>query len=337
MSPWTVGLFGLGIALLVAGAELLVRGASALARAANVAPLIIGLTVVAFGTSAPELAVSVQAGLVGQDAVALGNVIGSNIANVLLILGISALITPLVVHQQIISKELPLMLGLSVLTLLLGLDGAIGWIDGLALLLILAGWIAVLFRQGRHENADVKAQYDAELGGPADRSLRTIALHAALVLAGLAMLVLGARWLVEAATDTARALGVSDLVIGLTVVAVGTSLPELATSAIAALRGERDIAVGNVIGSNVFNILGVLGAAALFTPDGVTVPHAALIVDLPVMIGVALACLPIFYTGHRVDRWEGALLLALYAAYVAWLILDSLDHPHLTAFASIMS
>jgi cation:H+ antiporter len=330
-------LFLLGIGLLVGGAEWLVKGASRLAASVNISPLVIGLTVVAFGTSAPEMAVSVHAAWNGQPDIALGNVVGSNICNVLLVLGLSALITPLVVAQRLIRVDVPLMIGASILLYLLALDGQISRLDGLLLFTGILAYTTFAVIKGRRENAVVAAEYASEFGSAslpkgADRVVRNLTL----VLLGLAMLVVGARWLVDGAVAGARWLGVSELIIGLTVVALGTSLPEIATSVIASLRGERDIAAGNVIGSNLFNILAVLGLSSLAAPDSIVVAPAALSFDLPLMVGAAVACLPIFFTGNRIDRWEGVLFLGYYAAYVVYLTLESTRHAALTSFSAAL-
>jgi cation:H+ antiporter len=336
MDPIDVVLLLAGLALLVGGGELLVRGASRLAAALGISPLVIGLTVVAYGTSAPEAAVTLQSGLEGRADLALGNVVGSSIFNVLVVLGISALIVPLVVSRRLVRLEVPLLIGVSTLVLLLGLDGDIGRADGA---LLVAGAVAYTFfavHRGRREEPTVAAEHAGE-GGPPRRSARLVAAHLALVLIGIGLLVLGSRWLVHGAADLARALGISELVIGLTIVAVGTSLPEVATSVVAALRHERDIAVGNVVGSNLFNILAALGLGALVVPGGIHVAPAALRFDLPVMLAVAVACLPIFFTGHLIARWEGALFLAYYAAYTAYLLMAAAGHDALPAFSRVMA
>ena len=325
--------FLLGLAALVLGAELLVRGASRLALAFGISPLVVGLTVVAFGTSAPELAVSVQSAHAGQADIALGNVVGSNIFNVLFILGASALIVPLTVHQQVIRQEVPILIGASLLLWALAADGDIARWEGLLLAALVAGYTLLLIRQSRRETAAVRAEVDAEYAEafvPPDAGWRNHwGIQLLLILAGLALLVLGARWLVEAAVEFARVLGVSEVVIGLTIVAAGTSLPEVATSILAAIRGERDIAVGNVIGSNIFNIFAVLGISAGVAPAALAVSPALLHFDLPVMVAVAIACLPVFFNGSRIARWEGALFLGLYAAYTLYLILHATGHPAL--------
>ena len=311
----------IGIAILTLGAEILVRSASKLAVAVGISPLVVGLTVVAFGTSAPELVVSLQSTWAGRPDVALGNVVGSNILNVLLILGISALIVPLRVAQQLIRFDVPLMVGLSLLVLLMASDQRISRLDGLLMVMGLISYISWAIVKSRHEQASIRAEYEAEFGSRKPAATAAILLNIVLVIVGLSLLVVGARWFVDSAVTIARLLGVSELVIGLTIVAAGTSLPEVATSIVAAIRGERDIAVGNVVGSNIFNILGVLGVSSAVSSEGIAVHAAALRFDLPVMCAVAVACLPVFFTGHIIARWEGALFLAYYGAYVAYLIL----------------
>jgi len=332
--------FILGLVALIGGAELLVRGASRLALSFGISPLVVGLTVVALGTSSPEMAVSVQSTWSGQVDLALGNVVGSNIFNILFILGLSALITPLLVHQQLIRQEVPIMLGVSLLLWAMAADGGIGhWEGGLLAGLMLAYTVLVI-RQSRREAQSVQAEVEAEYTEAFDGSPRGWDAHwgmqILLILVGLALLVLGSRWLVEAAVGFARQLGVSELMIGLTIVAAGTSLPEVATSILAALRGERDIAVGNVVGSNIFNVLGVLGISALVAPSALAVAPAMLVFDLPVMVAVALACLPIFFTGNLIARWEGALFFTYYLAYTTYLILHASQHAALPTFAAAM-
>lgn len=337
MSGLTLLLFIIGLVLLIVGAELLVRGASRLAAAVGISPLVIGLTVVAFGTSAPELAVSVQSAWQGQADIAIGNVVGSNIANVLFILGISALITPLVVASQLVRIDVPIMIGASFVLYIMSWNGYLSFGEGALLfagILLYTGW---LIRQSRRESKLVAAEFAEEYSEQVKPTLLSTLLNVGLLVAGLAMLVLGAQWLVDGAVTLARWFGVSELIIGLTVVAIGTSLPEVATSVIAALRGERDIAVGNVVGSNIFNILSVLGMAALVSPQGIQVSTAALAFDLPVMMAVAVACLPIFYTGNLIARWEGLLFLGYYIAYVAYLVFAATAHDALPTFSTAMT
>jgi cation:H+ antiporter len=317
----TVLLFVLGLTLLIGGAELLVRGAARAAAAAGIAPLVVGLTVVAFGTSAPELAVTTAAAIRGDPGLALGNVVGSNVLNVLLILGASAVVAPLRVERRLVRLEVPFMVGVSVLVLVLALNGTIGRWEGVGLLAGGISYTVVLVLRARA----AAAAMPAEAGAPAThRKGPSILGNAAMVLLGLALLVLGSRWLVMGARAIAEAFGVPDLVIGLTIVAAGTSLPELATSVVASVRGHRDIAVGNIIGSNIFNLLIILGAAAGISADGLAVPLSALTFDLPVMLSVAVACLPVFFTGLRIDRAEGLIFLGFYAAYLLYLILDGI-------------
>jgi cation:H+ antiporter len=326
VTAWTFLALAGGLVCLVAGAELLVRGAASIATRLGIAPIIIGLTVVAFGTSAPELAVSVSAGLAGSGDVAFGNVVGSNIVNILLILGGSAVIASLVVSQRIIRLDIPLLIGASVVALLLSLDNEIGRLDGVVLFAGIVAYTGWLIRAAQNERKDVIAEYDEAVEELEVEVIdRPLPVQAALVAAGLAILVLGSQLLVGSATDIAESLGVSDLVIGLTVVAVGTSLPELATSLLAAHRGQRDIAVGNVVGSNLFNLMCVLGLTGIVSPDPIPVADSSLRVDYPVMLAATIVLVPIIWKGFTIRRWEGLVLLAAYAAYVTFLILDSGD------------
>jgi len=333
----TTLLFLAGGILLLGGAELLVRGASSLAAAAGVTPLVIGLTVVAFGTSAPELAVTLGSARGGAADLALGNVVGSNIFNILFILGLSSLVTPLRVAHQLVRLDVPLMIGASLLVLLLSLDRRVGQLDGAFLFAGALVYTGFLIWQSRRQSRVPKGPQDGS-GSPGDgvgkpgwfRNL-------ALVAVGLALLVVGARWLVSAAVGMAEALGVGELVIGLTIVAAGTSLPEVATSVLASVRGHRDIAVGNAVGSCIFNLLVVLGLGSLLSPGGIGVPPGALTFDLPIMIAVALAALPVFFTGHIIARWEGAVFLAYYGAYTVYLILEAGAHASLPAFRAAMA
>ena len=327
-------MFAAGLAVLVVGADVLVRGASRLAVSFGVSPLVVGLTVVAFGTSAPEMAVSVGSALAGSPDLAIGNVVGSNIANVLLILGISALITPLLVDEQIIRQEIPIMIGASALLVVMALDGNIGLLESIALFGLVIAYTVFLVVQSRRASKAVQDEFETEI--PTSTWDRHWAVQVGLIVGGLVMLVVGADWLVDSAVAFARAFGVSDLVIGLTVVAVGTSMPEIATSIVAAIRGQRDIAVGNVVGSNVFNLLAVLGAAGIASGAGLPVSEAARNFDLWVMLAVAFACLPIMITGREIARWEGGVFLAYYAAYTAWLVLQAQQHASVPAFSGIM-
>jgi len=326
-----------GLALLVAGAEALVRGASKLAAAMGISPLVVGLSVVAFGTSAPELAVSISAAYAGEADLAVGNVVGSNIFNVLFILGLSALIAPLIVAQQLVRMDVPIMIGISLLLPILGMDGKVGRFDGLLLFSLMMAYVVFLIRQSRKESRAVQEEYEREYGvGEAEKTPRAWKIDAAYILGGVIMLVLGSRWLVDGAVRIAEYYSVSQLVIGLTIIAVGTSLPEVATSVVASLRGERDIAVGNVVGSNIFNILAVVGLTGFVAPSGIPVSIDALRFDIPVMIMVALACGPIFFSNLAIARWEGSLFLAYYLAYIAHLVLAATGHAALPGLDGVV-
>lgn len=334
MSPLALVLFVAGMVLLILGAELLVRGASSLAGSLGISPVVIGLTVIAFGTSSPETAVTVQSAFSGNVDIALGNVVGSNILNVLFVLGISAVILPLTVSGRLVRLDVPLLILASFLLLLLSLDREIGRWDGLLLfagVVAYTGFSLVQSRQETMEGVDIQSDASDPSGWMGSRIFQL-----ALIAVGLAMLVLGSRWLVSGAVEIATALGVSQLIIGLTVVSFGTSMPEVATSVVAAFRGERDMAVGNAVGSCLFNILAVLGIASLVAPSAIPVPESAIGFDIPVMIATAVVCLPIFFTGSRIGRREGLLFLLYYGAYAAYLFLDSTGHDALPAFNRVM-
>jgi len=332
----TFFIFGLGLFLMIIGAEALVRGASRLASIFGLSPLVIGLTVVALATSSPELAVSVKAAMTGQEGVAVGNVVGSNIFNVLFILGLSALILPLAVSHRLVRFNVPLMVILSVAVLLLSLDGMISRLEGCLLMTGLAVYLWFLVSCGRSKNSDEPAPLPVGRNGSRPWLVSGWPKDTGLVLGGLVLLVLGSHWLVESVVSIAHYLGVSELIIGLTVVAAATSLPEAVTSIVAAFRGERDIAVGNIIGSNIFNLLGVLGLAGITAPAGITVSSAVIGFDLPVMIAVALACLPVFFTNSLISRPEGALFFGYYLAYTVYLLLAASHHDALLRFNALM-
>lgn len=321
-------LFVAGLLLLVLGAESLVRGAARLAVAAGITPLVVGLTVVAYATSAPEAAVSIQAAFQHNADIAVGNVIGSNIFNVLMILGLSAVIAPLTVSTQLVRNDVPVMIGTSLLLLLVAWNQAIGRMEGAALLVLMVVYTVLVVRLGRRAARASDA--------PAQEPVGTVYGNIGLVVVGLGALVLGARLLVNSAVVFATALGVSPLVVGLTIVAAGTSLPELATSIAATVRGQRDIAVGNAVGSSIFNVLFVLGTTSVLAPEALHVATSALTFDLPFMIAVCIACLPIFFTGYTIDRWEGVVFLLFYAAYTAYLILHGIAHDAAPVLRHIM-
>ncbi|MGI8394405.1 calcium/sodium antiporter [Leucobacter sp. W1038] len=329
-----------GIVILVAGGEALVRGASTLATRVGISPLIVGLVVVSAATSAPELAVTVDAVLRDEPDLALGNVVGSNIANILLILGISALVLPLSIKKQIVRFDVPVMVGMSILLIVVSLDGQIGLLDGLLLLTGLVVHTVMSIAVGRREgaaNGTARVQASSDASASATRGNPTpLWLASVLLVVGLGLLVLGAQLLVNGAVGIATELGVSSLIVGLTVVAVGTSLPELATSIIAVRRGERDMAVGNIVGSNIFNIGMVLGVPAIIFGQGIPVPAAAIALDLPLMLAASIALLPIAFTGFIVARWEGGTFVALYVAYTAYLVLAATQHDALEGLTDVM-
>lgn len=327
MTPTSILLLVVGIVALVLGAQWLVRGAARIAARTGLSNVVIGLTVVAFGTSAPELAVSLGDVLRGgEDAgeIAVGNVIGSNIANILFALGLAAAVGgALIVAQRIVRIDVPIVIGVSVLFLIFALDGSIGRLDGLVLTIGLIAYVTWTVAWARRRTAiGVELQYEEALA-PERFPQRSVWNDVVVFLVGLGFLVVGAQALVDGASDVAADLGVSDLVIGLTVVAIGTSLPEVATTIVAAMKGQRDLAVGNAIGSNLFNLLAVIGITALVSPTSLPIPDSALKVDIPVMIAVAVACLPIFVDGYVLRRWEGAVFFAYYLLYLGWLVVDA--------------
>lgn len=323
MTWWHFGLAIAGLGALGIGGELVVRGAVQLARSLGLTPLLIGVTIVSLGTSAPELAVSLQAAIQGKAEVSVGNVVGSNLLNTLVVLGVSALIVPLVVAQRLVWWDVPIMIAATALVLVLGDDGRLTVMDGSVLLGLLVGYLAMAVVFSRRESAAVEAQYEREFQGDGSSSLPKSVV---LVAGGLALLILGADWFVAAASGMALAFGVSELVVSLTIVAIGTSLPELVTAVVAALRGENDIAVGNVVGSNIMNLLLILGVSALFARGGLEVARPVIDFDLPFCLAAAVACLPIFWTGHRMERSEGALFLLAYAVYLVDLVLAAMGY-----------
>ena len=345
MSAFDIGRVLLGLVILVGGGELLVRGASSLAARWGLSPLVVGLTVVAVGTSAPEFAVTVQSVLRDQTDLAVGNVVGSNIVNVLLILGVAALILPLAVKEQLVRVDVPVMIVLSAGLLVFALDGTISPANALVLFALWLTHTIVIIVLSRRET--VRARPGSRTAEPADETPedRTtppaspgpgVAMSAVLIAVGVALLVAGADILVTGSVNIATSLGLSGLVIGLTVVAVGTSLPELVTSLVAAVRGERDIAIGNVVGSCIANIGLVLAVPALFADGGIPVAAAAIALDIPLMVATAIVLVPIIFTGFTVERWEGGLFIALYAAYLAFLVLDATGHEALSGYTSTM-
>jgi cation:H+ antiporter len=313
-------LFTFGLTALYFGAGWLVRGSARLARAHGVSPVVVGLTIVAFGTSTPELVVSVLAAVRDQADLAVGNVVGSNIANVAVILGLSALLSPFTVALRLLAREIPLMIMVTLALPLLALDGTLGRLEGAVLLLAFGAFIVFVLRSAGGETPAVAAEYEEfETAEALIASVGPAATNYLLIGAGLAGLLIGAHALVESAVFFAEAMGVSQIVIGLTIVAIGTSLPELATSLVAAARGEGDIALGNAVGSNMFNLLAILGTAAAIRP--IEVAPALLTFEIPVMVLTSVLLLPLALTRRRVERWEGGVLLSIYVVFIALLIL----------------
>jgi len=320
--------FIIGLIALIGGAEVLVRSVSKLAVISGIPKLVIGLTVVAFGTSAPELAISIQAGIEGKTDIMLGNIIGSNISNTLLILGISALFIPLKVNKYLIKWDVPIMIAITLLVYVLALSGSISFFECLLLSVILIVYLIYLARR--------KGGSTPETVETVDRSVSTIVVNLLITIVGFIALISGANWLIESAVIFAEMAGVSELTIGLTIVAIGTSLPEIVVSLAAAMKGERDIAVGSVIGSNILNLLAVLGVSGLFIPGAIPVQDVLVSFDLIVLIAASILCVPIFYTGYKIVRWEGAMFLFFYFAYLFYLYLSSADHDFLTVFVNML-
>jgi len=307
----------LGFLILGLGAELLVRGSSSLALKLGIKPLLIGLTVVAFGTSAPELAVSIESSLEGRSAIALGNVIGSNIANIGLILGIMALLTPVTIDVQLVRKQIPLMIGSSMFLWLLLFDQQLTLIDGVFLSAGLLGFLLFSYRQARTDEAACELIEASLIIAP---PRRPVMFYLALLAVGLVLLIYGSGIFVDSAVEVARLLGISEAVIGLTIIAIGTSVPELATSLVAAYKKEPGLAVGNVVGSNLFNLLGILGITALFSDIS---GNDFKLIDFGVMLAYAVILLPFAWTNLRISRTEGTVLLAGYLAYLSYLFVTA--------------
>lgn len=312
-----------GLALCLAGADVFVRSASRIATRIGISPLTIGLTIVALGTSAPELAVSVRAAAAGEAGIALGNLVGSNITNVWLILGIVALMAPLAIHRQVVRTHIPILIAISSLALALLLDSRLSYFDSILLLVSFAAYLAFLWWETTHrERVElVRESLPASLPSLPQRAAW---INPVVACVGLGSLILGAHWVVQASTQLALALGVGSTLVGLTVVAIGTSLPELLTSLVASIRGEREIAVGNIVGSCVFNITCILGISGLVAGGRQLIDPSITHFAMPVMLLSAIGCLPVFFTGHAIARWEGAVFLSAYGAFLVYEILASL-------------
>jgi len=306
-----------GLGALVVGAEVMVRGGAKVASRFGISPIVIGLTVVSIGTSMPELAVGVVAAVEGNGALAVGNIAGTNVVNLLLVLGLSALLLPLALEMRTLRFELPVMAGAAVLLWLLVLDGVLTRIDGVVLTVGAVVYTLAVVRTARRESRDVTTEFTAAYPKPEART----ALHILMTLAGIAIIVIGAERLVDGAVGMAREFNVSDALIGLTVVAIGTSAPELVTTVVSTLRGERDIAIGNLLGSSIYNILLILGITCLVPAHGLALPAQLVRIDIPIMVVATLICIPIFITGRRVSRVEGGAMVGAYVAFLAFLLM----------------
>lgn len=318
------GLFLAGLALLVIGAEALVRGASRLATLLHISPMVIGLTIVSLGTSAPELAVGIAAARQGNGGMAVGNIAGTNVLNLLFILGLSALIRPLPLHSQIFRLELPMILVAAGLMMGLGWDGSLSQMDGLLMLTGGVIYTSLLMHITRTASRGTKKEFREEYGADAIPVTHTTwgwrILYLVMLVGGIALTVFGANLLVDGAVKIARAVGVSDTIIGLTIVAMGTSAPELVTTLVATLRNDRDVAVGNLLGSSIYNILVILSITCLASPGGLPVERQLMMLDVPLMTLVAFGAVPVFWTGYRVSRLEGGAGVAIYLVYLMWLV-----------------
>lgn len=305
-----------GLALLLAGAEVLVRAGTRVATRLGIPPIVIGLTVVSVGTSLPELAIGVDAARSGSPGLATGNIVGTNLVNLLVVLGVGALLRPVLFDRRTLRFDLPCMVGAALLLWVLARDGVLTTGEGVLLVAVAVGYTVAVVVLARRAPASVGALVaESEPVGP-----RPGWLDPVLLLGSIVVIVLGAELLVEGAAGGARALGVSEAVIGLTVVALGTSAPELVTTVVSTLRGNAEMAVGNVIGSSVYNIALVLGVTVLAVPQGLVVPAEVLDADLVLMVGATLVALPLFLTGARLSRLEGGLMVASYAGYLTWLL-----------------
>lgn len=319
-----------GLIMLSLGGDMLVRGAASLAERTGMSRMLIGLTIISIGTSAPEFAISAYASWLGKTDIALGNIIGSNIFNVLFALGFAAIITNLHIRRKTNMLDVPIMLGISVLAYVMSFTGMINRWHGLTLFAVFIGFnIFLIIYERKHpqEAAEIASETSTVL-----KKRLSIPMILILLLAGFALLTIGSKVLVKGAVDLARLMHLSELIISLTIVAIGTSLPEAITAIIAAMHDETDMAVGNIIGSNIVNISGVLGLSAILAPHGVPVAAEVLRFDFPVMLAASFACLPIFYTGHMVSRGEGFVLFAYYILFLGYVVLRAIQHPSLALY-----
>lgn len=326
----TIIIFVAGLLALIGGAELFLKAVDHFGLKWGISPIIMGLTVVAFATGAPELAVSIKAATSGSADLVLGNIIGSNIANILLILGITSLIAPLNITKRVVNIDVPIVIGASALLFLLAYDGELNLNDGIILMLgLLAYSIFTYFQIRKNRDQGIEEEifeYGESIDDLAQGAFFYIK-NISFLLAGLALIVLGSDWMVDSAVTIARIFGLSELVIGLTIVSIGTSLPEVATSLSAARKGNADIAVANVMGSNLYNILLTLGLTLIIAPNALSVSMQAISFDLPIMLIVSITCIPIFIAGFDLTRMDGFFFLFYYGSYLTYLVLETLGSP----------
>lgn len=325
-------IFIAGLITLLIGAEMVLRGASKFAVIMGVKPLIIGLTIVSIGTSAPELAVGIAASLQGSGSLAVANIAGTNLVNILFILGLSALIQPLQLQLQTLRLDLPMIVVAAILMTVLAWDGTLSRLDGVLMLGVAVLYTLAVVRFSKNESQAVAEQFEDMCGIDAEetcnidtatskqRIMNTKMKYALILAIGIVITVIGANWLVDGATGIARSLNVSEVIIGLTIVAIGTSSPELVTTIISTIRNDRDVAVGNLLGSSIYNILVILSLTCMVSPGGLPVERQLLWLDIPLMLGVALICVPVFLSGNRISRVEGGIGVAIYIIYLFWII-----------------
>lgn len=314
-----------GLGFLVLGAELVVRGGTRLAVLLRIPPMVIGLTVVSFGNSTPELVVGITAGSQGNGGLVVGNIAGTNVFNLLFILGLSALCRTLPLQGQIFKLELPMIILAAGMMLALGWDGTLSRTDGQLMFMVAVAYTISLIYITRSETPAAQQEFQEEYGletlAPSQMTWPSRIGYGMMLLLGIGCAILGADWLVGGAVNIARSLGATETLIGLTIVAMGTSAPELATTLVATYRNDRDVAVGNLLGSSIYNILVVLAITCMITPGGLPVEEELMLFDVPLMAMVAFGAVPIFLTGRKISRWEGALGVGLYLAYLSWLII----------------
>lgn len=316
-----IGWLALGLLALIAGAELITRGGVQVATRVGVPPIIIGLTIVALGTSTPELAVGIEAARRGSGSLAIANIAGTNIVNILLILGLSALLRPLALTMQTLRFDLPVMTLVAVALVVLALDGSLTRAEGIVMMVAALIYTVAIVRLTRRESFMTKIEFAREFRASRRLSpIHEVLLNLAALIVGIAVVVIGSDWLVDGGVALARTMGISDAVIGLTIVAIGTSAPELVTTVIGTLRNDRDIAIGNLLGSSIYNILVILGLTCIVSPEALPVERHLALIDIPLMALVAIVCVPVFLSARRVSRLEGGMFVGAYVVYLTYLI-----------------